>query len=239
MKSWIRKAHRWIGLIFSITLLMSSGSGVLHIIMSRTQAPPPAARPSGGGLDTGAIRVTAPEAVAKALEASPAIKTPPLAVNLRTISNQPFYQIFFAGEAPQYVNAVDGITNPNTDEIYASQIASAALGNQPVSKTDYLQNYNSEYINIFRILPVYRFDTQDKLNTRVYVSTTTGSVTRATDDNKQFEASIFTYFHKFSFIPGKDLRDLVLTIVTGATFLISLLGIILFFLTRPRRRKTS
>lgn len=41
----IRKLHRWLGLVFSVSrLLIASGSGVLHNVMTRTQAPPP--RPS-------------------------------------------------------------------------------------------------------------------------------------------------------------------------------------------------
>src|SRR5690606_32482763 len=124
MKSWIRKAHRWLGLIFSLTLLMSSGSGVLHIIMSRTQAPPPAARPSGGGLDAAAIRTSAADAVIAATGAPTA-----QAVNLRTIGGVPCYQIFTGnGGAPRYVNAVDGTVDPTLEETYAREIAATFLG---------------------------------------------------------------------------------------------------------------
>jgi hypothetical protein len=85
------------------------------------------------------------------------------------------------------------------------------------------------------MLPVYRFDTGDDLDTRVYVSTTTGSVTRHTDRRRQFEANIFTYFHKFGFIPNKNLRDFVLTAVTAGSALAAIAGIGLFVVTRPRR----
>jgi len=235
MKSWIRKTHRWLGLAFSLTLLMSSGSGVLHIVMTRTQAAPPAARPTGQGLDTSAIRISAADAAAKTSSVNPG--KPVVAINIRNITGQPFYQIFHAGSiAPQYVNAVNGDLDPNDDDIYAAQIASSFLGGQSLRKTDYLTSFNNEYINIFRILPVHRFDAGDEKNSRVYVSTTTGSVTRHTDDSKQLEASVFTNFHKFGFIPNKDARDWILSIITGATFLISLLGIALFFLTRPRKK---
>lgn len=235
MKSWIRKAHRWLGLAFSLTLLMSSGSGVLHVVMTRTQAGPPSARPSGQGLDPAAILITPAEAVAKTSAAN--VGKPLVAINIRNITGQPFYQIFHAGNtAPQYINAVDGSLNSDTDEIYAAQIASAFLNGKSVRKAGYLTSFNNEYINIFRILPVHRFDAGDELNSRLYVSTTTGSVTRHTDDKKQLEASIFTNFHKLGFIPNKDARDWILSIITGATFLISLLGIALFFLTKPRKR---
>jgi hypothetical protein len=235
MKPSIRKAHRWLGLIFSITILMSSGSGVIHTIMSRSQAPPPATRPSGDGIDLAAIRLSAAEASSR-IPGKPPIS----AINLRSIGGQPCYQLFTASSpAPIYVNAATGVVDPALDSVYAKEIASTFLGGKAVEKTDYLTRFNLEYIGIFRILPVYRFDANDGLGTRVYVSTITGSVTRLTDDQKQFEANLFTLIHKFGFIPNKDLRDWSLVIVTGGAFVLSLSGIVLFFLTRPRRRSMA
>lgn len=230
MKPWIRKAHRWLGLIFSLTLLMSSGSGVLHTVMTRTQAPPPAARPGNTLIDPASIKLTAQEAMAK-------LPGEVTAINLRMIAGQPHYQIFTKKGKPGYVNAVTGVADPDMDEIYAGEIATAFLGGMPVKKVDYLTEFNREYIGIFRMLPVYRYDAGDERNNRVYVSTVTGSVTRNTDDGKQFEADIFTLFHKFGFIRNKDVRDWSLAIVTGGTFAVSVLGVVLFFMTRPRRRK--
>jgi hypothetical protein len=234
MKPWIRKAHRWLGLIFSLTLVMSSGSGVIHTLMTRTQAPPPAARPGNLLLDAGSIKLTAREAVDK-LPGGVEVT----AINLRTIAGQPYYQVFSAAGAPGYVNAVTGAVDPAADETYAGEIASGFLGGVPVKKSAYLTTYNGEYIPIFRILPVHRFDTGDAKGSRVYVSTVTGSVTRHTDDGKQFEANVFTLFHKFGFIRNKDLRDWSLMLVTGGVFAVSVLGVVLFFLTRPRKRKSA
>lgn len=229
----IRKLHRWLGLVFSLSVLMASGSGVIHNVMTRTQAPPPQAKPSGGGMDVNAIKITVAEAVAKLPEASPEVQ----AVNLRGIGGQPWYQIYTkTSRAPQYVSAVDGKVDPSRDEAYAAEIARGFLAGAEVSKTDFLTAFNTEYLNIFRILPVYRFDTGDGLDTRVYVSTATGSVTRHTDRQRQFEATIFTMFHKLGFIRDKDLRDLALTVLTFGTFLVACLGIALFFATRPKKR---
>ncbi len=229
----IRKLHRWLGLVFSLSVLMASGSGVIHNVMTRTQAPPPPAKPSGGGMDVNAIKITVAEAVAKLPEASPEVQ----AVNLRGIGGQPWYQIYTkTSRAPQYVSAVDGKVDPSRDEAYAAEIARGFLAGAEVSKTDFLTAFNTEYLNIFRILPVYRFDTGDGLDTRVYVSTATGSVTRHTDRQRQFEATIFTMFHKLGFIRDKDLRDLALTVLTFGTFLVACLGIALFFITGPKKR---
>jgi len=227
----IRKLHRWLGLLFSISVLMASGSGVLHNIMTRTQAPPPQAKPSGGGMDVSAIKISVAEAVAK-LAGKPEAQ----AVNLRGIGGQPWYQIYVKdAKGPHYVSAIDGRVDPAQDEAYAAEIAKNFLAGAEVKKTDFLTAFNMEYLNIFRILPVHRFDAGDALETRVYVSTTTGSVTRHTDKERQFEATIFTMFHKLGFIRDKDTRDLLLTVLTLGTFLVALLGIWLFFATRPRK----
>jgi hypothetical protein len=227
----IRKLHRWLGLLFSISVLMASGSGVLHNVMTRTQAPPPQAKPSGGGMDVKTIQISVADAVAK-LGGNPEVQ----AVNLRGIGGQPWYQIYVKdAKGPQYVSAMNGRVDPAQDELYAAEIARNFLAGAEVKKTDFLTAFNMEYLNIFRILPVHRFDAGDALETRVYVSTTTGSVTRHTDKERQFEATIFTMFHKLGFIRDKDLRDLVLTVLTLGTFVVALLGIWLFFATRPRK----
>lgn len=228
-RPWIRQVHRWLGLVFSLSVLTSAGSGVLHNVMTRTQSPPPPARPSGGGLAPEKIRIPVAEALAKVPAQNGAVQ----AVNLRGIGGEPWYQIYAAPGTPtQYVSAVDGRVDPSQDEKYAAEIASAFFGGAAVRKAGYLTAFNREYLNIFRVLPVYRFDVDDAAHSRIYVSTTTGSVTRHTDDERQFEANIFTNFHKLGFIPNKDLRDLALTTLTFGAFLVSVLGIVLFFLTR-------
>lgn len=228
----LRQIHRWVGLIFSLSVLMSAGSGVLHNVMSRTQAPPPTARPAGLILPQD-IKVS----VGEALKYLPDPNVKLQAVSIRSISGEPWYQLFIEGEKKiTYVSAKDGKAE-DKDEVYASEIASSYLGGVPVTKTNYLTSYNGEYINIFRILPVYRFDANDGRGTRLYVSTMTGSVTRATDNQKQFEASVFSNFHKLMFIKNKDLRDLILTLMTFGTFCVAVLGIALFFMTRPPKRK--
>lgn len=233
----VRKLHRWLGLIFSVTILMSAGSGILHNIMTRVQSAPPPARPAQEGLLLEDIRY-APADIAKHL--SDEDKKHIQAVSIRIIQQTPWYQIFIRDKTePVYVNAVTGELDAGRDEIYAEQIASDYLGGKSVQKTDYLTHFNSEYLNIFRILPVYRFDANDGLGTRVYVSTMTGSVTRHTDHQRQFEASTFTNLHKFGFIPDKDLRDVMLTLVTSGIFIAALFGVILFLKTKPNRKGKS
>jgi hypothetical protein len=229
----LRRIHRWLGLLFSLSILMSTLSGVLHTVMTRTQEPPPPARPSGGGLQPDSITCSVSEALSRLGADAGAVK----AVNVRGIGGEPWYQVYSVKGAPHYLSAKDGHEDASRDELYAQEIASAFLGGADVRKTDFLTSFNREYINIFRILPVYRFDAEDGKGTRVYVSTTTGSVTRHTDNRRQFEANFFSNFHKLSFIPDKTVRDWVLVGLTGAAAVVAVFGVALFFATRPRRSK--
>ena len=229
----LRRIHRWLGLVFSLSILMSTLSGVLHTVMTRTQQPPPPALPSGGGLQPESITCSVSEALSKLGADRGAVK----AVNVRGINGAPWYQIYTSKGAPIYLSAKDGREDASQDELYAKEIASAFLGGAELRKTDFLTSFNSEYINIFRILPVHRFDADDGKGTRVYVSTATGSVTRHTDNRRQFEANVFSNFHKLSFIPDKNVRDWVLVGLTGAAAVVAIIGIALFFVTRPRRSK--
>ena len=120
------------------------------------------------------------------------------------------------------------------DARYAAEIASAAAGGQAVQQTNYLTVFDQEYITIFRILPVYRFEVADGQGTRLYVSTMTGSVTRATNDEKQREAWIFTYLHKWNFIANRTIRDWAFMLAMSAIMALAVSGIVLFWMTRKR-----
>ena len=228
--STLRRLHRWLGLIFSLSILASALSGVLHTIMAHKQPPPPAVKPSGSFLDPSAIRFGPAEAMKNLAPDFGNVA----AINLRMIGGEPWYQIYGASPVPSYVSALDGRIDPSQDEKYGAEIAKRFLGGAKVAKTDYLTSFNKEYINIFRVLPVYRFDSEDGRGTRVYVSTTTGSVTRYTNDQMQFEANVFTNFHKLAFIPDRMTRDIVLVTLTGGTALAALAGVFLFFYTQRK-----
>jgi hypothetical protein len=226
-RSTLRFLHRWLGLIFSLFVFAAASSGILHNVMSMRQKAPPPARPEGA-IDVSLIKLTPTEA-ARSLPASAGdIQS----ITVRSIAHEPWYQYFVSSQAvPLYVHAGNGRLDARQDELYAAQIASLASLNGRVRKSDYLTAYNREYLNIFRILPVHRFDFDDATGTRVYVSTLTGSITRRTDNQSQWEVSTFSLLHKFMFIPHKEIRDWVLTGTTGAIALVALLGVLLFFKT--------
>lgn len=226
----VRVWHRRLGLGFCFFTLLASGSGVIHNVMSWTQPPPP--RPVPASV-LNLAHITVPPAQAVAALSQDAASITLLA--LREIGGEVYYQAYLQGQpVPRYISARDGQPDPQADERFAAEIASRHLGGLAVRKTDYLTAFNREYIEIYRILPVYRFDADDGKGTRVYVSTMTGTVTRHTDDRRQLDANIFSLFHKFAFIRDKNLRNTVLTVATSGIFLTALAGLALYI--RPPRR---
>ncbi len=229
--STLRFLHRWIGLACAVTVLAATGSGILHVVMTWTQSPPPRPQPAGA-IDAAAVRVAPAEAVERLGGRDLAVQS----LSLRTIGGEPWYQVLAAGSpVPRYVNALDGREDAEADQRYAVEIASRQFGAFPIRWTRRLDAFDYEYISIFRLLPVHRIDVDDGKGTRLYVSTQTGGVARLTNDARQFEANIFSWFHKYSFIRHKPTRDAVLVVVTTLAFLASLAGLALFFATRRRR----
>jgi len=234
--AWIarlKRWHRWHGLAVSLIVLTSAGSGLLHVWMSHTQAPPPPARPATA-LDVTQVTIAPSELPARL--AIPAEQV--VSVSLRPIAREPWYQVITTeGGKPGYVHGATGVVDPQADARYATQIAQSALGSDTVREAAYLTAFDQEYLTIFRILPVYRFDADDAKGRRVYVSTMTGSVTRATDTAKQREAWSFTYLHKWNFISNRTVRNWSLIIAMAAIMALAVSGVVLFIATRPRRRE--
>lgn len=237
--SLLRRFHRGHALIMSVVVILSAGSGLIHTVMTQTQAPPPPTRPQAA-LDISQALVPP----ASLLEGVPVDIGPLVAANMRSINHEPWWQLFFQqSPKPLWRHAKTGAFDDGADQRYAADIAQRGLGGIPVRNTKYLTAFDAEYIAIFRILPVYRFDADDVLHTRVYVSTLTGSVTRLTDDKKQWEANVFSTFHKWNFIPSKSLRDVIIIIAMVSLIVLACGGIMLFVMTQrrghPRRAESG
>jgi hypothetical protein len=132
-----------------------------------------------------------------------------------------------------WVDAVTGRCDPEADIRYAAAIARAHLGTETVRHGGLLTAFDREYLVIYRLLPVHRFEVADGRGTRVYVNTLTGSVARQTDDAKQFEATVFSLAHKWSFLP-RPWRDIALLMAMAGLMLLALGGILLAWMTRRR-----
>lgn len=230
MAQRLRRFHRWHALLMSVVVIMAAGSGLVHTWMSHHQPPPPAARPAAG-VDLAAATLP-PSALAALL---PADAGPPVSASLRPLDGRTWWQVLCVGrDEPLWIDAASGTVDAEADERYARAIAAKATGAEKPVFSAYLTAFDQEYIAIFRILPVYRFDVADGQGTRVYVSTMTGSVTRATDDRRQFEADLFSLAHKWNFIPWRPVRDWALMVAMASLIVLAMAGIILFWRTARR-----
>ncbi len=230
-----RRLHRWLGLLFGLYIISAAASGIAHNVMAVFFSPPPAARPDIP-LDLSDVSLSPKEALQKL--GTEGNRSAVIAVNIRSIDNRIWYQILQGDEQlPRYINAETGEIDQHIDEVYAAQIAQSFMPDIPLEKTNYLEDYDDEYINIFRLLSVYRFDFKEDRHTRVYVSTTTGSVALATNDQRQFVASFFSNFHKLNFIQNKLLKNAVLTILALGALIVCVYGLAMFAMIRSGRSR--
>lgn len=202
-----RRVHRILGLIFGSYVLLAALSGISHNLMSAFFPAPPPARSSGMvAVDT--IALTPGEAVAAAGTGSVD------AINLRMIAGAPWYQVFFSDDpAPRYVQAESGALDPGMDEIHAREIAARMFPGSTPTLTARLDQFEGEYLNIYRLLPVYRFEFNDGRGSRAYISTVTGSAAFATNDARQMIAGFFSNVHKLNFISHVPLKLTLLSIL--------------------------
>ena len=225
----MRNFHRWIGIAVALYVVMATISGSIHIIMSNFYSPPPPVMPQGlVNLENASLPLAQ---ITKKIPAGQQVK----AINIRTIENNLWYQVVTGEGVPYYINAANGDIAENMDESYAKQIASSYLKKpEGIVKTDYITAFNSEYLNIFRALPVYRFDAENSNGERVYVSTITGSVTLYLNAPRAFGQQAFSYLHKLSFIPNKIVRDILMAVLVASVLITTLIGVAMFF---GRKRK--
>ena len=219
----VRNAHSWIGIVVALYVVMATISGGIHIIMANFYSPPPPVMPQGlVNLDKASLPLGD---ITKKIPKDEQVR----AVNIRTINNDLWYQVVTEKGKPYYINATSGLVAENMDDTYAKQIALAYLKSQKnIANSDYITSFNDEYLNIFRVLPVYLFTAENKNGERVYVSTVTGSVTLYLNKPRAFGQKLFSYLHKLSFIQNKLIRDILMSVLVLSVLITTLIGVGIF-----------
>lgn len=229
----VRKAHRILSIIVLAYVLMATISGSIHIVMSNFFSPPPPPQPAplprtaGTLVDLGQVLARlGPDAQL-------------MSANLREMGNHLVFQVLIKGEPGRYFDATTGEQlAASADEDYARQIAARHLNvaADTLSPRGYLTQFDHEYLNIFRVLPVHHFE-HPQTKQRVYVSTSTGSVTLYTNPARAFAQKSFSTLHKLSFIHPHWLRDTIQALLLAGLASTSLLGAWMFAQRLRRARK--
>lgn len=217
-----RKMHRWVSAFAAAYVIMATLSGIVHIVMANFYTPPPPVLPQGI-LHAEKITLSPAAAVQKMPGKNKSVKN----ISLRSALGKTWYQIIIQDNPiPYYIDAMSGELGRNIDETYAQDIARQYLRtNKTLEKTAFLTQFNDEYLNIFRMLPVYRFDEDGSNGVRVYVSTVTGSVALYLNAPRAFGQNAFSTLHKLSFIPHKLIRDILQTLLVLAIIYTTVMGI--------------
>lgn len=208
-----RRLHRTLGLIFGIYLVTAALSGIAHNVIALAFPPPPPAQTPGDiALPTAGI--TPAEAARVAGGA-----TTVAAIDIRMIGGQAVYQLVLPGATnPIYIDAASGTRRQDVDARYAAEIAGRALPGRLLTNTAYLTAFDDEYSQMYRTLPVYRFDAAGDDGARIYVSTATGGVTFWTNDARQALGAVFRNLHMLSFLGNHPAQMWILIVfAVGAT----------------------
>lgn len=229
-----RRLHRALGLIFGIYLITAALSGIAHNVIALAYPPPPPAL-SPGDVGVEAAIISPAEAARIA-----GIGNSVAAVNVRTIDGNVIYQLLPAAAAqPVYVDAATGAVHNNLDARYAAEIAGRALPGQRLSNTAYLTAFDDEYTQMYRALPVYRFDAAGDDGARVYVSTATGGVTFWTNDARRTLSAIFRNLHMLSFIGNHPVQMWILIVFAVGAMAMAGLGLAMVWARDNGRRNKA
>ena len=228
-----RRLHRVLGLVFGIYLVTAALSGIAHNVIALAYPPPPPALPPGD-MSLDAAIVSPAEAARRAGVQDVT------AINVRAIGGRVVYQLLPAAAAkPVYVDAASGAVNGSLDARYAAEIAGRALPGRHLTNTAYLTAFNDEYSQMYRTLPVYRFDAEGDGGARVYVSTATGGVTFWTTDARQALGAVFRNLHMLSFLGNHPAQMWILIVFAAGATAMAGLGLVMAWARDNGRRNKA
>lgn len=256
-RSGVAYFHRSIGLLISLSTLMFSFSGGVHVWHKLI----PDARYAHyiedlfavDEMDTGieqAILTSQQQGVVSA-------------VSMVRVANEPYYRLVHgAGKhvnmnhsghtrsgneldkwpSITYVHSQDGTVLAEAEYLYAQQLTHriSGLDENQISTIQPVTRFNQEYGFIDRRLPVVRVNYETAGNPAYYVDPATGRLAAMVDDGRRFEKFIFQTLHKWRFADnlGKNGRDAFIAVFILLNVMVTILGVALY-VSRRRRNACS
>jgi uncharacterized iron-regulated membrane protein len=254
----LRRWHRILGLVVSVTTLVFAASGLFHLIMSYQQ-------------ERDALHTPSAHAQASALNAQvwqALIKQPLAKLDGVVQDNVPYWYVLPAtgvnqmpvaqvaaiatekshaehdnhhahdmhppAKAEPYMLRADIFTAEppaNSIEAFATRQVQQLthVSASTIQAVTWVTRFANEYGFIFKRLPVLKVQLDDADHTRYYIEPTTGALAAKVRDVDGLEGFVFAYMHKWS-VEGlnKDLRDVLVSLFALWNVVVAMLGLVLF-----------
>lgn len=227
-RRFIRQAHRWLGLLIGIQVLLWVSGGVIMsaLRLEEVRGEHLAAHRPAVVLGAGAV-VPVADLLRRYTDRGPTELT------LATLLGQPVYRVT-AGKATWLVDARSGAELSPLPPALAEAVARADYaGDAPLLGMDWVDTAASEIRG--RDLPLWRARFGDAQNTAVYVSPATGAV--AARRNDLWRVFDFVWMlHIMDYEEREDFNHPLLIAAAITALLFTLSGLVMLFLSfRPRR----
>ena len=185
-------------------------------------------------------------------------------VSLVKISNEPYYRFNHVIEkhtavihrsqdeqgitlahwpTVSYIHSQSGVKLADADLVHAQQLASRLSGRDvsQISSVQPITRFNAEYRFMDRRIPVAQVQFNAEGNPAYYVDLTTGRLAAKVDDYRRFEKFTFRMLHMWHFADGlgKNGRDVIITVFILLNVVAIILGVMLFISRRRRKKRLA
>ncbi len=144
-------------------------------------------------------------------------------------------------DAVRYINIQTGQLLDQGWRRHAESLALALSGHsaERISEIRLVNGFGGEYGFVNKRLPVHAIDFDLPGKPTLYVETATNTLAAAVGNLDRLEGYSFGYLHKWHFVDflGKNVRDLLTSLVALVIMAVLLLGVYRYWITRRRRRR--
>lgn len=231
----VRRFHRLLGLVVSLTTLTFTLSGGYHLVYYTFRPEPhPEFNPI---LQTAGLKDALPARL---------VRAPLTSLGLAKVGDAIYYQLTSSPSSPtgvstesstvEYVHALSGQALDQGDSVFARMLASfySGLPSARIRSLSRITEFNDEYGFIFKRLPVFRIAYDTPEQDVYFVDTLGGRLAAHLTSADGQEGWTFSQIHKWMFVRSRDLRDLLTLLFAFGNAAIALTGL---WLLRPVRRR--
>lgn len=239
---WIRKIHRFLGLIIGLQLLLWTASGLFFswndiekVRGEHLTAPPPALAPIDAAI------LSPRDALETAARRFPGWEHAE-SISLRTLLDDPVYEVRFRAEGTVRYGLIDARSGRLRSPLAEAEAVALAVNDfvpdADVTNVELLESVGSASEYRDRDLPAYRVDFGHPTGTRIYVSADRGLVT-ARRNNTWRVFDFLWMFHIMDYEARDDINNILLRVLSVSGLATVLSGYLLWgFTSRYLRRRT-